>query len=425
MQKGFYAIMAAQFFSSLADNALFIAAISLLHSMQAPEWMEPQLKLFFTLSYVVFAAFVGVIADSFPKGKVMMVTNIIKVLGCSLMIFSVHPLIAYGIVGIGAAAYSPAKYGILTELLPPQKLVAANGWIEGLTVGSIILGAVLGGVLINPNYYEQPELAPNYAIAILLGVYLLAAFINFFIPNTGAVYPKQDKKISTLVKKFYQANVVLWNDKLGQISLAVTTLFWGAGATLQLIVLWWAKDALGLSLSQGSILQATVGFGVAFGAVYAAKKLTLKKSLTVIPYGIAMGVVVSIMAFFHNGLFPHLNIEIFGKVIPVYMLIAYVFLMAVGALSGYFVVPMNALLQYRGHKLLSAGQSIAVQNFNENLSILLMLGLLSVLSNFLTTAQIILVFSSFVILIMFFIFKRHLYNKKNFDYTAEIPDNQY
>ncbi len=424
MQKGFYAIMAAQFFSSLADNALFIAAISLLHSMQSPEWMEPQLKLFFTLSYVIFAAFVGIIADSFPKGKVMMITNIIKVAGCSLMIFNIHPLIAYGIVGIGAAAYSPAKYGILTELLPPQKLVAANGWIEGLTVGSIILGAVLGGVLINPNYYIHPELAANYAIAVLLGVYLLAAFINFFIPKTGVVYPKQDKKISVLLKKFYNANVMLWQDKLGQISLAVTTLFWGAGATLQLIVLWWAKDALGLSLSQGSILQATVGFGVAFGAVYAAKKLTLRKSLGVIPYGIAMGVVVSIMAFFHKGLFPDLAINIFGREIPLYMIIAYLFLMLVGALSGYFVVPMNALLQYRGHKLLSAGQSIAVQNFNENLSILLMLGLLSGLSNFLTTAQIILVFSSFVILVMCFIFRLHLHNCSKFDYISEIPDSK-
>jgi LPLT family lysophospholipid transporter-like MFS transporter len=213
MQKGFYAIMAAQFFSSLADNALFIAAISMLHSMQAPEWMEPQLKLFFTLSYVFFAAFVGIIADSFPKGKVMLVTNIIKVAGCSLMLFGVHPLLAYGVVGIGAAAYSPAKYGILTELLPAHKLVAANGCIEGLTVGSIILGAVVGGILINPNHFEHGISAPFFAISVLLIVYLVAAFINLFIPNTGAVYPKQEISIVALVKKFYSANRLLWKSR--------------------------------------------------------------------------------------------------------------------------------------------------------------------------------------------------------------------
>jgi len=421
MRKGFYAIMAAQFFSSLADNALFIASISLLHSMNSPEWMEPQLKLFFTLSYVLFAAFVGVIADSFPKGKVMLVTNLIKVFGCSLMLFGVHPLIAYGVVGIGAAAYSPAKYGILTELLPANKLVAANGWIEGLTVSSIILGAVLGGVLIHPSHYSSAHQSSLISIGILLVIYFIAAFINFFIPNTGVIYPKQDIRISVLVKKFYKANSLLWKDKLGQISLAVTTLFWGAGAALQLIVLWWARDALGLNLSEGSILQAIVGIGVAIGAIYAAKKLSLRESLSVIPYGIAMGVAVACMAFFTKENIPNMNIDIFSYTIPLYVILAYIFLLIVGLLSGYFVVPMNALLQHRGHTLLSAGQSIAVQNFNENLSILVMLGLLSSVSNILNTKQIILVFASFVIVMMFLILLKHKRNNKDYDHTQDIP----
>jgi LPLT family lysophospholipid transporter-like MFS transporter len=150
MKRGFYTIMAAQFLSSLADNALLIAAIALLRDIDAPEWMTPMLKLFFFVSYVVLAAFVAAFADSMPKGRVMMVSNLVKVGGCLLMLFGTHPLVAYALVGLGAAAYSPAKYGILTELLPPEKLVVANGWIEGLTVVSIILGFVVGGVLVAP-----------------------------------------------------------------------------------------------------------------------------------------------------------------------------------------------------------------------------------------------------------------------------------
>ncbi len=423
MRKGFYAIMAAQFFSSLADNALFIVAIYVLHSIVAPEWMEPQLKLFFTLSYVLFAAFVGILADSFPKGKVMLVTNLIKVFGCGLMLFGVHPLIAYGVVGIGAAAYSPAKYGILTELLPPQKLVAANGWIEGLTVSSIILGAVLGGFLINTsNYGSNINHITSIALFVVLSIYTIAALINLIIPNTGAVYPKQSIRVKVLIKKFYQSNKVLWNDKLGQISLAVTTLFWGAGATLQLIVLWWARDALKLNLSQGSMLQAVVGVGVAIGAVQAARKLTLRQSLSAIRYGLVMGIVIACMAFLSKESIPNINLNIFSYTIPLYMLISGIFLFVVGLLSGYFVVPMNALLQHRGHALLSAGQSIAVQNFNENLSILIMLALLSSLSGFLSTAQIILVFSSFVIITMFIIILKHKANCRQYDHSLELPN---
>jgi MFS transporter, LPLT family, lysophospholipid transporter len=422
MKPGFYIIMAAQFFSSLADNALFIAALFLLQSIHAPEWMEPQLKLFFTLSYVIFAAFVGILADNFPKGRVMMVTNLIKVLGCALMLIGVHPLIAYGIVGIGAAAYSPAKYGILTELLPPEKLVAANGWIEGLTVGSIILGAVCGGILIGTNHYSNPNHISTYAISIILSFYFIAAFINMFIPKTGVVYAKQNTQIDYLIKQFYRANIVLWKDKLGQISLAVTTLFWGIGAALQLIVLWWAESALGLGLSQGAILQATSGIGVALGAVYAARKLKLKQSLTVIPYGILMGVLVLIMTFFDKNMFNGAYILLGSYQLPLHMLLAYVFLILIGALSGYFVVPMNALLQYRGHILLSAGQSIAVQNFNENLSILVMLAILSIMRSFMmTTIHIIIVFSLLVISVMYLIWRKHQYNTEKYNYTQNIP----
>ncbi|MGF6599617.1 LPLT family lysophospholipid transporter-like MFS transporter [Paraburkholderia sp. GAS448] len=432
MKKGFYTIMAAQFFSSLADNALLIAAIALLKDLHAPNWMTPLLKLFFVLSYVVLAAFVGAFADSRPKGQVMFVTNTIKVVGCITMLIGAHPLIAYGIVGFGAAAYSPAKYGILTELLPPDRLVAANGWIEGTTVGSIILGTVLGGALISPHIaapilrHHIPTIntPAEAAMLVIVVFYVIAALFNLRIPDTGARYPRQERGPIKLITDFADCFLILWRDKLGQISLAVTTLFWGAGATLQFIVLKWAEVSLGMSLSEGAILQAVVAVGVAAGAVIAAAKVPLKKSLSVLPVGIIMGIAVMLMAFYTKDLFPSHWGLYFGRMhVSGYLLIAYLFLMIVGGLSGFFVVPMNALLQHRGHVLLSAGHSIAVQNFNENLSVLVMLCLYAVLVWLdVPVSVVIVLFGTFVCLMMWLVMRRHLANQRAFDSVALIGE---
>ncbi len=432
MKKGFYTIMAAQFFSSLADNALLIAAIALLKDLHAPNWMTPLLKLFFVLSYVVLAAFVGAFADSRPKGHVMFVTNSIKVVGCITMLFGAHPLLAYGIVGFGAAAYSPAKYGILTELLPPDRLVAANGWIEGTTVGSIILGTVMGGALISPHIASHllslniPRIntPAEAAMLMIMLMYVVTAIFNLRIPDTGARYPKQERRPIKLITDFSECFLTLWCDKLGQISLAVTTLFWGAGATLQFIVLKWAEVSLGMTLSQAAILQAVIAVGVAVGAILAAARVPLKRSLTVLPVGIVMGLAVMIMAFYTRHLFPtHWGIYFSKMHFPGYLLIAYLFLMIVGGLSGFFVVPMNALLQHRGHVLLSAGHSIAVQNFNENLSVLVMLCLYAVLVWLDMPIQFVIVmFGSFVCLMMYFVMKRHQANQRAFDSVALIGE---
>ncbi|KWO80657.1 lysophospholipid transporter LplT [Burkholderia ubonensis] len=432
MKKGFYTIMAAQFFSSLADNALLIAAIALLKDLHAPNWMTPLLKLFFVLSYVVLAAFVGAFADSRPKGRVMFITNSIKVVGCLIMLFGAHPLIAYGIVGFGAAAYSPAKYGILTELLPADRLVAANGWIEGTTVSSIILGTVLGGALISPHIASHViahtpawiNTPAESAMAVIMAIYVVAALFNLRIPDTGARYPRQEHGPVKLVTDFADCFMVLWRDKLGQISLAVTTLFWGAGATLQFIVLKWAEVSLGMSLSEGALLQAVVAVGVAAGAIAAAGRIPLKKSLTVLPVGIIMGIAVMLMAFYTRDLIPSNWIVHLGHFrLPVYLIIAYIFLMCVGALSGYFVVPMNALLQHRGHVLLSAGHSIAVQNFNENLSVLVMLCLYAVLVWLdVPVGVVIVLFGTFVCLTMWLVMRRHQANQRQFDSVALIGE---
>ena len=369
MKPGFYTIMAAQFFSSLADNALLIAAIALLRNLHEPAWMTPALKMSFVVSYVVLAPLVGAFADSMPKGRVMLITNAIKVVGCALMLVSLHPLAAYAVVGFGAAAYSPAKYGILTELLPPKQLVVANGWIEGTTVGSIILGVLMGGALISdrvstvllgfdlPRFETGIDTAPEAAIGVIIVFYALAALFNWFIPNTGVDHRVVNRNPLALIRDFLHCNRLLWRDRLGQISLATTTLFWGAGATLQFMVIDWAGKALGLSLSQASMLQGVVALGIAIGAVAAAKVVSLRGSVQVLPIGVAMGLIVMTM--------------IFVNALP----LAIVLMVAVGACAGFFVVPMNALLQHRGHVLMGAGHSIAVQNFNENIGILAMVGL--------------------------------------------------
>ena len=420
MPFGFYIIMAAQFFSSLADNALLVAAIAALALLDSPAWLTPMLKLFFVISYVVLAPFVGAFADALPKGQVMLISNAIKAGGCLMMLFGVHPLLAYGVVGLGAAAYSPAKYGILTEYLPHSKLVVANGWIEGLTVGSIILGTLLGGMMISeavsskllrldiPRVDTGIDTAPEIAIALIVVLYLIAAVINIYVPNTGVDHKPRRKNPFYLVRDFAQCLRLLWTDKLGQISLATTTLFWGAGATLQFIVLKWAEVALGYTLSQSTILQGITAVGIAAGAVIAAKMIPLRRAVDVLPVGIAMGVITIGLIFVRN----------------VYLAMAMMTL--VGALAGFFVVPMNALLQHRGHILMGAGHSIAVQNFNENLSILGMLGIYALLIKLdFSIYTVITLFGLFVAITMALVRNRHQTNVRGGNMPRIPPDSQH
>ncbi len=364
MKRGFYTIMSAQFFSSLADNALFVAAVELLKSGGAPEWQRAALVPMFALFYVVLAPFVGAFADALPKGKVMFISNAIKVIGCLMMLFGSHPLLSYAVVGLGAAAYSPAKYGILTELLPASQLVKANGWIEGLTIASIILGILLGGQLVGhavsghllaldlPGLDTGIDTAPEAAISLLIAVYGIAAWFNTRIPHTGVIMRPMPSNPLALVPDFFTCNTRLWRDKLGQISLATTTLFWGVSGNLRYIILAWSAAALGYSTTQASALTGVVALGTAVGAVVASMRMRLDMATSVMPLGIAMGLLVVLMNFISN------------------VWVAAPFLILLGALGGFLVVPMNALLQHRGHNLMGAGRSIAVQNFNEQACIL-------------------------------------------------------
>jgi MFS transporter, LPLT family, lysophospholipid transporter len=403
MPAGFYIILAAQFFSALADNTLLFAAIALLAQLNAPPEYTPRLSEFFVVFYIVLAPFVGAFADAIPKGRVMFISNSIKLLGAVAMLLGMHPLASYAIVGLGAAAYSPAKYGILTEYLPARRLVLANGWMEGLTVAAIILGAVIGGYLLNPDVFtklsfatgaplldRRLDTAPELAIAIIVGLYLLAALFNLYIPTVPMHHKLAKKSFGYLLHDFWHAFKLLWRDPLGQVSLAVTTLFWGAGQTLRLLVLAWAAVAFNFELDKASKLTAAVAVGIAIGSVLAARFVALEKSVKVLPVGIAMGFTVIAMILVTD------------------WRIAVLLLIVVGAMGGFFVVPMNALLQHRGHLLMGAGHSIAVQNFNENLSIFLMLGAYDRMIKFdFSVYTICVLFGLFIVAVMSWLYRKH------------------
>ncbi len=405
MKKGFFTIMSAQFFSSLADQALLVGAIELLKSTHAPAWQIPALGASFTLFYVVLAPFVGAFADAVPKGKVMFYSNLIKIVGCLMMLFGAHPLASYAIVGLGAAAYSPAKYGILTELLPPSQLVKANGWIEGLTIASIILGILLGGQLVGPHIapvllgFDFPfidtgvDTPPQAAIASLVSLYIVAAVFNLYIPRTETPLQPLAHGPAALVRDFASCNSRLWADKLGQISLATTTLFWGASGNLRIIVFAWAAAALGYSTTQASQLGGVVVFGTAVGAIAASMYMRLDKATKVIPLGIAMGVLMIGLNWITN------------------VYIAAPFLIMLGFVGGFLVVPMNALLQHRGHNLMGAGRSIAVQNFNEQACILGLSALYTVMTRLgLSAFTAIFIFGTIVAVTMWVIRRWHQRN---------------
>lgn len=432
MKKGFFTIIAAQFVSSLADNALLIAAIALLNVMSSPAWITPLLQIFFTVSYVLLAPFVGAFADALQKRHVMFISNALKAAGCLLMIAGVHPMIAYGVVGFGAAAYSPAKYGILTELLPADRLVAANAWLESATVLSTIVGTMMGGALVSTYadrfvaHHHLPLLhsAADLAMFATMLTYAAAALINVGIPDTHARYENRLKQPGRLVHDFVHCFNVLWADKLAQIALWVTTLMWGAAVTLQLLVLKWADANLGLSLSKAAVMQGVTGLGIALGAAAAAAWVSLRASLKVLPVGILSGVVAIGMAFYSKNLFPAgEGIRIGTFILPFYLLFAYPLMIALGTLAGFFIVPMNALLQHRGATLLSAGHSIAVQNFNQNLAVLLMLGAYALLLTAKMPAKwIIVVFGVFVSAMIWLAQRRSAANARSVDLAALVDE---
>jgi MFS family permease len=374
MPRGFFYLISAQFASGLADNALLILGIAFLHEQGYPGWWAPLLKFSFTLSYVFLAPLMGPLADAFPKAKLMACMNALKVVGVAFIFTSFHPMLAFAIAGMAASAYAPAKYGLVTETVPPEKLVKANGWLEVTVVMAVILGTACGGLLVasksfawmsalNLSFIELLGLSleTQYAgpLLSLIVIYSIAGLLNFGIPNLNIRYAQESMRPIALFKNFIQSNRILWQDPVGKLSLAVTTLFWGIGAVVQFAVLLWAKEALNMPLEQASLLQAVVAFGVIFGAGMAGHYVALQNAYKVLPLGLWLGLSLPALAFSTS------------------LWIAIPLMLITGFAGGMLMVPMNALLQNRGYTLLTAGRSIAVQGFNENASVMIMLAVYS------------------------------------------------
>lgn len=371
LPRGFRLLIATQFCSALADNALLIVTIALLDEGGFPGWWAPLLKFGFTLSYVALAPFVGPLADAMPKAGLMNWMNAIKAGGALALLCGMSPILAFVVVGFGAAAYAPCKYGLVTEIVASEQLVLANGWLEVSVVCAVLLGTVLGGALVSPWWLAggSAELvvaglrwlgivgvsALDASLCVLLAVYAMAGLLNLRVPESGARYAAGHIHPLRLVREFWRDHRTLWRDSDGGLSLAVTTIFWGLGATLQFAVLRWAAEVLGLTLERAAYLQAAVAVGVALGAAMAGRHVPLARARHMLPAGIALGLLMALVA----------HIDDVRWAIPMLVL--------VGAVGGLLVVPLNALLQHRGLQLLSAGRSIAVQGCSENASILGML----------------------------------------------------
>jgi MFS transporter, LPLT family, lysophospholipid transporter len=341
-----------------------IVTIALLSERQMAPWLAPMLKFGFTLSYVLFAPVVGPLADAVPKARLMAWMNGVKVCGVLALLFGLHPVAAFAVVGLGAAAYAPAKYGLITEIVPARRLVAANGWIEVSVVCAVLLGTVCGGALVSrwwlgwvdPGMPTLPAVGSLTAsLLVVLLAYGVAGLLNLGVPDSGARYAASSIHPVALARSFWRDQRTLWRDRDGGLSLAVTTLFWGVGATLQFVVLRWAAEGLGLALEQAAYLQGVVAIGVVVGAGLAGRLVPLSGAKRMLGFGVVLGLTMPVMA----------QVSSLPVALPLLAL--------VGAVGGLLVVPLNALLQHRGVQLLSAGRSIAVQGFNENASILAML----------------------------------------------------
>ena len=370
MPKGFYFLIGAQFASGLADNALLILGIYFLNEQGYPGWWAPLLKFSLTLAYVLLASVVGPLADAFSKSRLMACMNALKMAGVLLLLAGVHPLFAFALIGLAASVYAPAKYGLATEAVPARLLVRANAWIEVSMVLSVIFGIALGGALTGLSevsatrvFVVSTQTWP--AMAVVMGVYLTAAMLNVGLSpmdKRGAIEPLTWHAVR--IGTFWKSNQKLWRDPLGGVSLYVTTLYWGVGAVMQFAVLLWAQDSLGMTLKFGAYLQALVAVGVILGAYMAGRSFKLHSARQALPWGLWLALLLPLMVTISN------------------LWLAIALLLCIGVAGGMLLVPMNAVLQHRGMQVLSSGRSIAVQGFNENLSVLLMLAAYSALLAF-------------------------------------------
>ncbi|OCG01514.1 lysophospholipid transporter LplT [Gilliamella sp. wkB112] len=350
--KGMMATMLAQFFSAFGDNALFFAILAFIKNLHYPEWSQSVLQIGFVVPFILLSPFVGQFADSMSKGRVMMISNILKLLGAGSICLGINPFLGYILVGIGASAYSPAKYGILGELTTGDNLVKANGLIEASTIASILLGSVAGGYIADLNVT-----ASLLACVLMFGCAVIA---NLFIPRLPAARSDIKWQFLSMLKDFIRTVKMLFINRQARFTLYGTSLFWGAGITLRFLLISWVPVVLGIvDNTTPTVLNAVVAVGIVVGAGLASKFISINNTLRCIPAGIMMGIVV--IAF----------------TLQSHMVSSYILLIMIGALGGFFLVPLNALIQKIGKEIIGAGSVIAVQNLSEYGAMMIMLGLYS------------------------------------------------
>jgi LPLT family lysophospholipid transporter-like MFS transporter len=348
--RGMMAVIVAQFLSAMADNALLFGALALLRIDHYPAWTEPLLQEFFVGAFIILAPFAGPFADALPKGRVMLISNGLKLAGALGMWAGLNPFLSYGLVGIGAAAYSPAKYGILSELVSMDQLVKANGLLESSTIAAILAGAIAGGQLADWNVWGS--------LGVVTACYGAAAVANLLIPRLPAARALQAVSIGSVLRQFGSAVRVMVKTPDTRFSMIGTSLFWGTGGTMRFLLVAWVPAALGITgMKMPANFNGVLAVGIVIGAALASKFITLERADRALPAGVLIGLAVCILAVTTN--------------IPA----AYAVMTLVGACGGYFVVPLNALLQERGRESVGSGNAIAVQNLAENSAMLLMIGL--------------------------------------------------
>lgn len=376
LNRGLSCVALAQFFSALADNALLFAILALAARLNYSDWVDPVFQLLFVGVYVITAPFVGSFADRFDKGKVMLLSNCLKLSGALLVLLGGNPFLGYVIVGLGASLYSPAKYGILSEVAHANNLIKANGIIEASTILAILIGAILGGIL------------ADYDITVALGfcafLYFLASLINLFFPKLAPQLPPYSLNPIALTRSFFESFGILLKDFDGKLSLIGTSLFWGAGITLRFLLLAWVPYVLTLTdKTTPSILNAVVAVGIIIGSGLAAKFITLERAKLALLAGILMGVGVIFAMLMPVSPPYQLESQIIDtsfSAIHKSLAHIHIVLIVIGIFGGFFIVPLNALLQARGKALIGVGKAIAIQNFAENSAMLVMLSIYTLFS---------------------------------------------
>ena len=346
MNKQIYPLLIAQFLSAFADNAILFTVIALvMQSVKLATWYVPALQSVFLISFVVLAPWAGSFSDTHAKSRVLIVANLIKASGAGLLLINIEPLIAYCLVGAGAAIYSPAKYGILPELTDHDALVKANSWIEGSTILAILLGMVVGA--------KVADYSIQWALIGTIILYLISALVSLLLPRKIS----KDKESGSKVMLFYQQAQQFFNTTRSRFAILGASLFWATAATVRVIIIAWAPLVL-MTQNASDIAELTLF--------------------------LALGIIVG------SALVPHMiPLEFLSRArIPAYLMAIFIIalsftdtvwtaraaLFAIGIAGGMFIVPINAALQELGQESIGSGSAVALQGFFQNVAMLIAVG---------------------------------------------------